>query len=1549
MDDGKAGHEVHDSARGAFAGANAPAEVAGRSLRATLLVPLALLLLLLTLVGAMLVYTQWTSQQASAESALRDASARLVLVVRRELTVEQSMLEALTLSPAIDRQDWVSHYLLAQRVASRREGALIALTDESGQLIYNTAVPLGTPLPNVTQFERQALTQEHNGEVLPLSSQGLTRRARQSGNAAYSDLYFGFSIRRPTLALAVPVERDGAIPYTLTFAFPPDALNAVLAADAEVRGYRLLVADGNGRVIAASADDRAVLGRTLPEPLRALADPGRAPKADGNVRSLSYLDAGEMTVTARHIPGTGWTAIAAVTPDVVYAPVQRTVVGWLLATLTVLALGWFLALRLASRISRPLMELTRRAEGPADARPWPSSGVREIGALTHALREAEHVSAQRNAAVVEMQVAAARAKEARQAESEVREREAQLRLALLAGRLGFWRLDDSGAVSGDNLFRQAWALQDTTATVAAAELLAQVAERDRERVRRFFASDAETPGRRSVEQFAVQTAAGQRWLSLWADVLLDEHAKRAGLIGVVADVSARVFESEQLGDRSTQLRVAIGSALAVAFEWDIPGDRVRRWQSAEPALPETASSRFDEVLAAVHPDDRALFQANVRQALHGADCEYRSEHRLVRPDGQVRWLRESGRVLRDAEQRPLRLVGVSFDVTEQKQLMLQLQDSRENYRRLLNSIDQGFCVLQMLYDAADQPVDYRFIEINRNFELHTGLRSAVGRTALELVPDLEWHWIDRYDRVARTGESARFELHSQAMQRTFAVEAVRVGEPAGRKVALLFSDISQMRAAESKLRDSEQRYRLMFQHHPHPMWVYDQETLGFLEVNDAALAHYGYSREDFATMTIADIRPPEDRPRLEEEVAATVRGLSERGTLWRHRRKDGSLIDVQISSHPFEYAGRRAALVLSMDVTEQRRAQQHLERTSETFYRLVQNDPFGVYIVDSDFRLREASKGTLRAFGGIDPLIGRDFAEVVTVLWGAAAAGIIQRFRHTLATGEPYSESLTDRRADRALTESYDWRIERVTLPDGRFGVVCYFYDLSERQRWEQQLQESEARFRATADGLPLIVWVHDAEGRQEFVNQTFCDYFDVTREQMRDGRWQVLIHPDDMQAYVEGFLDCVRGRRPFHAECRVRRGDGQWRWMENWARPRFDASGQFLGMVGAGADITDRKRIDEDLRNADRQKDEFLATLAHELRNPLAPIRNVTQLLEMNPSHEVVARGTQILRRQVRQMNRLLDDLLDVSRLTLKRLRLQTQPLDLHDVIADALEQSRPLLDSAGQTVVLHLPDGPVMVDGDRERLAQVLSNLLNNAARYAAGPAEVVVGVAVTDGKVELSVRDRGMGIAPEDLPRIFGMLVQGQAGYQTTKSGLGIGLSLVRGLVELHGGSVQARSDGLGKGAEFIVRLPVLPSTPRLDHDTSPALSAAGGERILVVDDNVDSADSMALLLSTLGYATRTAYNGTDALRAAQNFAPAVALLDIGLPDIDGLEVARRLKASSWGRGIHLIALSGWGQADDKRRSTEVGIEAHLTKPADPAQLRDLLEAVLRKASA
>jgi signal transduction histidine kinase/CheY-like chemotaxis protein len=389
-------------------------------------------------------------------------------------------------------------------------------------------------------------------------------------------------------------------------------------------------------------------------------------------------------------------------------------------------------------------------------------------------------------------------------------------------------------------------------------------------------------------------------------------------------------------------------------------------------------------------------------------------------------------------------------------------------------------------------------------------------------------------------------------------------------------------------------------------------------------------------------------------------------------------------------------------------------------------------------------------------------------------------------------------------------------------------------------------------------------------------------------------------------------------------------------------------------AEIAERTRLEEELRlrvtqlaEADKRKDEFLATLAHELRNPLAPIHNALEIMllpDADESMNDLARS--IMERQVKSLVRLVDDLLDMSRITQGKIELRRQNVELASVVEQAIETARPLIDRQKHELTVSLPTEAVLIHADPTRVAQIVANLLNNAAKYSDQRGHIWLTARREENQIVLQVRDAGIGIDPQVLPQVFDMFVQADKGHGRTHGGMGIGLTLVRRLVELHGGSIEASSAGLGQGSEFTVRLPMESERQTTNSSQSGngngALAAAASIRdpILIVDDNVDAAKTLAMLLRGKGYPVHTLHDGPAALAWLAAHVPSMILLDIGMPVVDGYEVARRIRRQPEFRNVPLIALTGWGQPEDRRRSAEVGFDYHLVKPIDLAELNRLL---------
>jgi PAS domain S-box-containing protein len=440
-----------------------------------------------------------------------------------------------------------------------------------------------------------------------------------------------------------------------------------------------------------------------------------------------------------------------------------------------------------------------------------------------------------------------------------------------------------------------------------------------------------------------------------------------------------------------------------------------------------------------------------------------------------------------------------------------------------------------------------------------------------------------------------------------------------------------------------------------------------------------------------------------------------------------------------------------------------------------------------------------------------------------------------------------------------------------------------------------------------------------------------------------ILIPPERLDEEREILAKIARGERVSHLET-VRVTKDRRRFHASLTiSPIRDASGRVIGASKVARDITERKRAEHEQREADRRKDEFLATLSHELRNPLAPIRNSLSLLEsagrLDP---MVDRVRGILERQVGHMIRLVDDLLEVSRITRGKIELRCERLELAEAIRTALETSEPLIQRAGVAISLELPAEPLYVEADSVRLTQIISNLLNNAAIYSDHAGQVRLKAAREGTQAVVSVRDHGVGIPAEMLERVFDLFTQVPSVNPGAQSGVGVGLALVRGLVQLHGGVVSAASEGLGKGSTFTFRLPLVQPPARARRRIVAERVNGMSLRILVVDDNRDAAESMGLVLARAGADVEVAHDGTSALERIDRFHPAVVLLDIGMPGLDGYEVARRIRAQPATRDVMLVALTGWGQAEDRRRSFEAGFDHHLTKPAGIDELRALLPA-------
>ncbi len=630
---------------------------------------------------------------------------------------------------------------------------------------------------------------------------------------------------------------------------------------------------------------------------------------------------------------------------------------------------------------------------------------------------------------------------------------------------------------------------------------------------------------------------------------------------------------------------------------------------------------------------------------------------------------------------------------EMARLHTALREREARYRSLFESVDVGFCILDILYDDAGAAVDYRFLETNPAFVRQSGLEGAEGRTLRELLPEADpAARIATFAAVAESGEATRLAHESGPNDRWYDVYAVRIGGPESRRVAVLSTDISEARAMEQTLRDSR-----------------------------------------------------------------------------------------------------------------------------DTFHHLVEHSPFGIYVVDADFRLAQVSDGAQSVFAGVHPLLGRDFAEVLRILWPEPfASEAIGRFRHTLATGEPYhAPSTTEHRHDTDAVETYDWKLERVTLPDRRFGVVCHFYDLSERLRHEQALRESEARFRQLAEALPAIVYTSDADGTPDYLNRRWFEYTGQPAATPIAGAAWTAMHPDDAPAVADAWGRALADGRAFESELRLRRRDGAYRWFRTQVVPVTDADGRVARWFGSSTDIQADKETEAELAErvaeataelarSNAELDQFAYVASHDLKAPLRAIDSLAAWIEDDAAGLLPpesARHLALLRGRAARMEGLLDSLLAYSRAG--RRDAGAEPLDVAAVVADAVALVAP---PEGVTVRV---DGALPgVTAARAPLSLVFRNLIGNAIKHHDRPdgAVTVSGSVGEDGAfATFTVADDGPGIAPEYHERVFGL-------FQTLRprdevEGSGMGLAIVQKTVEGQGGRIWLEP-GAGRGATFHFTWPTSP---------------------------------------------------------------------------------------------------------------------------------------------
>ena len=1232
-----------------------------------------------------------------------------------------------------------------------------------------------------------------------------------------------------------------------------------------------------------------------------------------------------------------------------------------------------------------------------------------------------------------------------------------------------------------------------------------------------------------------------RWVIGKGSVFFDENGEPERLTGVDIDITKRKQAEERLQESRLQTELALKAGNAIAFTWDIETDHVRRLHSGIHSLPQTENDTLRGVATKIYEADRAYFLSNVEKALSVPHLPYSAEYRISEPGDRLVWLTESGKFTLDKNGKPVRLVGVSSEITERKEAEERLRLSEEFNRKVLESSPD--CV---------------------------------------------------------------------------------------------------------KILDAEGRLQYM-----------NENGMCLMEIEDFSAVRNEYWWELWDEKSKAVVRESVEKSLRGETAQFQAFGATAKGTpkWW-----DIIVSPVSNDSNPSQI------ISVSRDITEQKEAEERLRRNHETFYNLVQNAPFGIYVVDADFRLTQHSAGSSKVFGSIGPVIGRDFTEIIRILWEEPfASEVIDRFRHTLETGESYQAvGTTELRADIEEVESYDWKIDRIVLPDGRFGVVCYFYDFTERLEFEAKLRESEQQMRLVLNAAQVGLWTYDFASDQAYWSPEHYRIFGVEEFDGTMESFLKFIHPEDVSQVRSVFLNAVENRKLFKHEFRIVLPDGSSRWIGDQGHGEYDAEGKPLRFLGTVYDITERKRrelnlaffaelqkeltaqlstqkikeiagkriaehldlshclfvdinedgetatvtydyyiegekdlvgdyqivdfhtseerarlaagktvainnvrhetrsekadddfehngayalmiapyvsggrwrftltaqrnqpyewrrdeiellgelaervylrleraeaedalreseerfrtlfesIDEgfciiemifdehdkpvdwifrhgnpaferqtglsdfigkrvreiipnheeywfeiygkvaltgepvrfenraagierwfdlyatrigdpadrrvavvftnitdrklaeaereqmlereqELRrqaeDANRVKEQFLAILSHELRTPLNSIFGWTQILESSDYDKAkVARGIEIIARNARLQTALIEDLLDVSRIISGKMRLEKESISLLATVLSSVEAVQPAAQQRALRIETSYASDADEIFGDKYRLQQVFTNLLTNAIKFTPEKGTISVSLAREGDTARFTVKDTGIGIAPDLLPHVFDRFRQADASAKREFGGLGLGLTIVKNLVEMHGGSISAFSEGENQGATFVVELPLSPRLKSLGSPRYPAGKTArtgqpnesqtlGGRRILVVDDERDSLDLICYILRENGAEVVGAQSAAEALRELDGDSFDLLISDLGMPELDGYDLIREIRRREQDRlnPVPALALTGYVSVDDRERVLEAGFQSHLPKPVDIEYLTDMALKFVRR---